>query len=116
MALHLDSTFIAPNNIIERVMQMVSCPSQLLELVYLAYQLTVGAASKGPAQSRPASEDCSQSDRLAFLSQEPVQLVSRGLVINPHLIFDDLLDLGHCFRWSSRSNFSSDRTSFSIVF
>ena len=116
MALHLDSTFIALKNIIERIMQMVSCPSQSLDLVYLPYQLTVGAASKGPAQSRPASGDCLQTDWVTFLGQEPVQLVSCGLIINLHLIFDDLLDLRRCFWWSSRSNFSPDQTSFSIFF
>ena len=62
MALHLYSAFIAPNNVIKRIVKVVSCPSQSLSLVHLANQLTIGAASKGPAQSHPASEDCSQAD------------------------------------------------------
>ena len=62
MALHLYSAFVAPNNIIKRIVKVVSCPSQSLSLVHLANQLTIGAASKGPAQSRLSSEDCSQAD------------------------------------------------------
>ena len=62
MALHLYSALVAPNNVIKRIVKVVSCPSQSLSLVHLANQLTIGAASKGPAQSRPASEDCSQAD------------------------------------------------------
>lgn len=62
MALHLDSTLVSPNNIIEGVVEMLACPSQSLPLVNLPYQLTIGAASKRLSQSRPTSQDRSQTD------------------------------------------------------
>ena len=67
MAFHLHSAFVGPNNIVEGVMKMLSCPSQSLALVHFAYQLAIRAASKGPAQSRPASKDSLQTDQISFL-------------------------------------------------
>ena len=49
--LHLNSTLIAPSNVVERIVMMLDCPSKLLALVCLPYQLTIGAASEGPSQS-----------------------------------------------------------------
>lgn len=110
VAFHLHSAFVAPNNIVEGVVKMVSCPSQSLALVHFAYQLAIPAASKGPAQGRPASKDRSETDRVSLIGQETVQLVSSCLVIESHLIIYNLPYLRCYFRWSSGSKFSSYRT------
>ena len=86
VAFHLHSALVAPDDVIKRIVKVVSCrcPSQSLAPVHLTNQLTIIGLPVPWKVQLKAVQHLRIVDWISFLSREPVQLVSCCLVIKPH--------------------------------
>ena len=92
MTLHLDCTFISPDDILKGVTEVLLGPCKSLHLVRFSNKLAVGTTAKRPSQSSPTSKDRAEGDGVALLRQEAVKLIGSSFVVSSHLLFHDLFN------------------------